>query len=82
MHLPMVKKQAIAFRGKTMKKGEPPSSSTRGWRLLVAGQIRRIISGLDFREPIHADDMALSDAVLERVPSDVFGDLAIPECPF
>ena len=33
-------------------------------------------------EPLHAFGMDLSDAVLERLPFDVFGDLAMPQCPF
>jgi hypothetical protein len=33
-------------------------------RLLVVGSVRRIIGGLDFREPLHADGVDLCDPVL------------------
>ena len=51
-------------------------------RLLVAGPIRRIISGLDLREPLHAHGMDFSQTMLERLAPDVFGDLAIAKCSF
>jgi hypothetical protein len=47
-------------------------------RLLVVGSVRRIISGLYFREPLHADDVDLCDPVLEGGPFDLILYLAIP----
>jgi hypothetical protein len=58
-------------------------------RLLVVGPVRGIISGLDFREPFHADGVDLGDPVIEGYPVDLIFNLAIPEnasrvtsCPF
>jgi hypothetical protein len=58
-------------------------SSTSGRRrLLVVGSVRRIIGGFDFREPLHADGVDLSNPVLERGPFDFILYLAIPENAF
>jgi hypothetical protein len=51
-------------------------------RLLVAGSVRRIISGFDFREPLDAGGMDLSDPVLDRQAMNFFLVVAIPEDPF
>jgi hypothetical protein len=51
-------------------------------RLFVVGTIRRIIRGLDLREPLHADGMDFCDTVLERDTLDTFLDLAILELAF
>jgi hypothetical protein len=59
-------------------RSHPPESR----RLLVVGSVRRIIGGLDFREPLHADGVDLGDPVLEGGPFDVILYLAIPENAF
>jgi len=41
-------------------------SSTRRRRLFVAGSVCWVISGLDLREPLHADSVDFRDPVLER----------------
>jgi hypothetical protein len=51
-------------------------------RLLVVNPIRRIISGLNLQEPLHAAGVDLSDPVLELSPFDLFHYLAIPENSF
>ncbi len=53
-----------------------------GKGLLVFSPVGRIISGFNFREPLHADGMDLTDPVLELSPVDIFHYLAIPENPF
>jgi hypothetical protein len=56
----------------------PPESRP----LLVAGSVCRIISGLDLREPLHADGVDLGDPVLERGALTLILDLAIPQSTF
>jgi hypothetical protein len=56
----------------------PPESR----RLLVAGSVGRIIGGLYFREPLHADGVDLGDPVLERGALNLIFDLAIPQSAF
>jgi hypothetical protein len=63
----------------------PPESR----RLLVVGSVRRIISGLNLRNPLHIDGVDLGDPVLECGSFDLILYLAIPEnafqvtsCPF
>jgi hypothetical protein len=56
----------------------PPKSR----RLLVVGSVRRIISGLDLREPLHAGGMDFGDPVLEPSALDVILNLAITQCAF
>jgi hypothetical protein len=56
----------------------PPESR----RLFVAGSVCWIISGLDLREPLHADGVDLRDPVLERGALNLIFDLAIPQCAF
>ena len=51
-------------------------------RLLVAGSVCWIISGLDLREPLHAGGVDLSDPVLERGALNLILDLAIPQGAF
>jgi hypothetical protein len=51
-------------------------------RLLIVGSVRRIISGFDFREPLHADGVDLYDPVLEGDALDFIFHLAIPEDAF
>jgi hypothetical protein len=51
-------------------------------RLLVAGSVCRIISGLDLGEPLHADGVDLGDSVLERGALNLILDLAIPQGAF
>jgi hypothetical protein len=51
-------------------------------RLLVAGSVRRIISGLDLREPLHAGGMDFCDPVLEGGALDFILYLAISENAF
>jgi len=51
-------------------------------RLLVVGSVSRIISGLDLREPLHADGVDLGDPVFEPGALDVILYLAIPENAF
>jgi hypothetical protein len=51
-------------------------------RLLVVGSVRRIISGLYFREPLHADGVDLCDPVLKGRPLDFILDLTIPQGAF
>ena len=53
----------------------PPKSR----RLLVVGSVSWIISGLELREPLHADGVDLGDPVLEGGPFDLILYLAIPE---
>ncbi len=59
------------------RQAHPPSR-----RLLVIASIRRIISGLDLREPLHADGVDLCNSVLERDALELVLDLAIPENSF
>ncbi|HTF63028.1 MAG TPA: hypothetical protein VK638_09985 [Edaphobacter sp.] len=56
----------------------PPKSQ----RLFVAGSIRGIICGLDFREPLHAGGVDFCDPVLEGRALDFVFDFAIPEDAF
>src|SRR3984885_5060977 len=56
----------------------PPESR----RLFVAGSVCGIISGLDLREPLHADCVDLSDPVLEGCALHFVLDFAIPEGAF
>jgi hypothetical protein len=56
----------------------PPKSR----RLLVIGSVSWIVSGLDLREPLHADGVDLGDPVLEGGSFDVILYLAIPENAF
>src|SRR5216683_1240914 len=56
----------------------PPESR----RLLVAGSVCWIISGLDLREPLHADGMDFRNAVFERCALNLILDLAIPQSAF
>jgi hypothetical protein len=58
------------------------TSSTKGRHLLVAGSVCRIISGLDLREPLHADGADFCDPVLERGALNVILDLAITQGAF
>ncbi|RZU35796.1 hypothetical protein BDD14_5903 [Edaphobacter modestus] len=51
-------------------------------RLLVVGSVRGIIGGFNFREPLHADRVDLSDPVLERSALDLILYFAIPENAF
>jgi hypothetical protein len=51
-------------------------------RLLVAGSVRRIISGLDLREPLNAGGVNFGDPVLELGGLDVFLNLAIFQSAF
>jgi hypothetical protein len=51
-------------------------------RLFVVGSVRRIISGLNLREPLHAGGMDFGDPVLEPSALDVILNLAIPENAF
>jgi hypothetical protein len=54
----------------------------RSRRLLVTGSVRWVISGLDLREPLHADGVDLRDPVLERGALNFILDLAIPQGAF
>ena len=56
----------------------PPESR----RLLVVGSVRRIISGFDFRKPLHAGGVDLGDPVLEGGAVDLILYLAIAENAF
>jgi len=56
----------------------PPKSQ----RLFVAGSIRGIICGLDFREPLHAGGVDLGDPVLERGALNLILYLAITQGAF
>src|SRR5260370_38005985 len=56
----------------------PPESR----RLLVAGSVCWIISGLDLGEPLHADGMDFRNAVFERCALNLILDLAIPQSAF
>jgi hypothetical protein len=47
-------------------------------QLLVAGSVRGIVSGLDLREPLHADGMDFGYAVFERRAFCFILDFAIP----
>jgi hypothetical protein len=51
-------------------------------RLLVAGSICWIISGLEFGEPLHAGGMDFGDAVFERSALNLIFDFAIPQSAF
>ena len=51
-------------------------------RLLVVGSVRRIIGGLYFREPLHADGVDLGDLVFEGSALDLILDLAITQDAF
>jgi hypothetical protein len=61
-----------------LSSSHPPESR----RLLVAGSVRRIIGGLYFREPLHADGVNLSDLVFERSALDLILDLSITQDAF
>jgi hypothetical protein len=52
----------------------PPES----WRLLVAGSVCWIISGLDLGEPLHAGGMDFGYTVFERSTLNLIFDFAIP----
>jgi hypothetical protein len=67
---------------RTLKEWMSRSSPTQGPRLLVVGPVRRIVGGLDLREPLHADGVDLGDPVLEGDPFHLIFDLAIPENAF
>ena len=56
----------------------PPESR----RLLVAGSVCWIISGLDLGEPLHAGGMDFGYAVFERSALNLIFDLAIPQSAF
>ena|SRR5664279_1680313 len=56
----------------------PPESR----RLLVAGSVCWIISGLDLRESLHADGMDFGYAVLDRGALNLILNLAITEDAF
>src|ERR1700730_17642580 len=56
----------------------PPESR----RLLVAGSVCRIISGLDLGKPLHAGGMNFCYAVFERSALNLIFDLAIPQSAF
>jgi hypothetical protein len=58
------------------------SPHPRSRRLLVAGSVRRIIGGFNFREPLHAGGVDLGDPVLEGGAFDLILDLAVPENAF
>jgi hypothetical protein len=58
------------------------SPHPRSWRLLVAGSVCWIISGLDLRKPLHAGGMDFGNAVFERGALNLIFDLAIPQNPF
>ena len=60
-----------------MRPPRPHPHSLR--RSLVVGPIRRIIGGLYFREPLHANGMDLGDPVFEGGSFDLILYLAIPE---
>jgi hypothetical protein len=51
-------------------------------RLLVVGSVRRIISRLYLREPLHADGVDLSDLVFEGSAFDLILDLSITQGAF
>jgi hypothetical protein len=51
-------------------------------RLLVAGTVGRIVSGLDLREPLHADGADLSDGVFEPSALNLIFDLEMPQGTF
>src|SRR5579859_5350123 len=56
----------------------PPESQ----RLLVAGAVCWIISGLDLGDPLHAGGMDFGYAVFERSALNLIFDLAIPQSAF
>ena len=56
----------------------PPESR----RLLVAGSVCWIISGLDLGEPLHAGGMDFGYAVFERSALNLIFDLAIAQSAF
>jgi hypothetical protein len=58
------------------------TSSTRGQRSLVVGSVRRIISGVYSREPLHADGVDLGDPVLEGGALNLIFDIAISQSAF
>jgi hypothetical protein len=61
-----------------MSLSHPPESR----RLFVTGSIRRIISGLNLREPLHAVGVNLGNPVLEGCALHFVLDFAIPEGAF
>src|SRR5271154_1842236 len=69
---------ALKIRWMRLSSSHPPESR----RLLVAGSVCWIISGLDLREPLHGDGVDLRDPVLERGAFDLILDLAIPQGAF
>jgi hypothetical protein len=73
---------AIRRGGKTLGGRSCNASSSPSRRLLVVGSVRRIIGGLNFREPLHADGVDLSDPMLERSALDLILYLAIPQNAF
>jgi hypothetical protein len=56
--------------------------STQRQQLLVAGTVGRIVSGLDLREPLHADGVDLRDPVFKGSAPNLVFDLAIPQGTF
>jgi hypothetical protein len=58
------------------------SPHPRSRRLLVAGSVCRIISGLDRREPLHAGGMDFGYAVFEPSARNLIFDIAIPQSAF
>ena len=58
------------------------SHPPEGRRLLVAGSVCWIISGIDLRKPLHADGVDLRNPGLERDVLDLILDLAIPQSAF
>ena len=56
-------------------------STLKARRRFVASFVGRIISGLELREPLHADGMGLCDPVLEPGSIHLILDLAIPQSP-
>jgi hypothetical protein len=58
------------------------SSHPGSRRLLVAGSVCWIISGLNLREPLHAGGVNFRDPVFERGSLDLILDLAIPQGAF
>jgi hypothetical protein len=61
---------------------EPIGSSNPTAMSFFASSVSWIISGLDLREPLHADGVDLSDPVLERRALNLILDLAIPQGAF
>src|ERR1700722_8979454 len=58
------------------------SPHPRSRRLLVAGSVCWIISGLDLREPLHAGGVNFGDPVLEPSALDLIFNLAMPQSAF